>query len=87
MYRSMYYPGFEAGSRGLEADFGAAMTFVLLASSFTMAMSVHAAHAGKRGELGAPLGRFVEERRQGRSEGLSGAGLLNELGDGGLADC
>jgi cytochrome c oxidase subunit 3 len=48
MYRSMYYPGFEAGSRGLEADFGAAMTFVLLASSFTMAMGVHAAHAGKR---------------------------------------
>jgi cytochrome c oxidase subunit 3 len=48
MYRLMYYPGFEAGSRGLEADLGATMTFVLLASSFTMAMSVHAAHAGKR---------------------------------------
>jgi cytochrome c oxidase subunit III len=48
MYRSMYYSGFVAGSHGLEGDFGAAMTFILLASSFTMAMSVHAARAGRR---------------------------------------
>jgi cytochrome c oxidase subunit 3 len=48
LYRSLYYPGFAAGSHGLEGDFGAAMTFILLASSFTMAMSVHAAHEGKR---------------------------------------
>jgi len=51
MYRSLYYPGFAAGSHGLEADLGAAMTFVLLASSFTMAMAVHAARAGHRGTL------------------------------------
>ncbi len=48
VYRALYYSGFEAGSRGLEANFGAIMTFVLLASSFTMAMSVHAAGAGRR---------------------------------------
>jgi cytochrome c oxidase subunit III len=51
MYRSLYYPGFAAGSHGLELDLGAAMTFVLLASSFTMAMAVHAARAGQRGML------------------------------------
>ena len=48
MYRSLYYSGFAAGSHGLEVDLGADMTFVLLASSFTMAMAVHAARAGKR---------------------------------------
>jgi cytochrome c oxidase subunit 3 len=48
LYRSMYYPGFAAGSHGLEGDFGAAMTFILLISSFTMAVSVHAAREGKR---------------------------------------
>jgi len=51
MYRSMYYAGFAAGSHGLEGDFGAAMTFILLTSSFTMAMGVHAAREGKRGLL------------------------------------
>ena len=48
MYRSLYYSGFVAGSHGLEGAFGAIMTFILLASSFTMALSVHAARAGKR---------------------------------------
>ena len=48
IYRSMYYSGFVAGSHGLEGDFGAAMTFILLASSLTMAMSVRAAREGKR---------------------------------------
>lgn len=51
LYRSMYYSGFVAGSHGLEGGFGAAMTFILLASSFTMAMSVHAAREGKRAML------------------------------------
>jgi cytochrome c oxidase subunit 3 len=51
IYRTLYYPGFVAGSHGLEANLGAAMTFVLLASSFTMAMAVHAAREGKRGML------------------------------------
>jgi cytochrome c oxidase subunit 3 len=48
VYRSLYYSGFLAGSHGLEANLGAAMTFVLLASSFTMAMAVHEARKGKR---------------------------------------
>jgi cytochrome c oxidase subunit 3 len=51
IYRSRYYSGFAAGSHGLEGDFGAAMTFILLTSSFTMAMSVHAARQGKRAML------------------------------------
>ena len=51
IYRSMYYPGFVAGSHGLEGSFGAAMTFILLASSFTMAMGVYAAREGKRAML------------------------------------
>jgi cytochrome c oxidase subunit 3 len=51
IYRSMYYSGFVAGSHGLEGGFGAAMTFILLASSFTMFMSVHAAREGKRAML------------------------------------
>ncbi|HLH41563.1 MAG TPA: cytochrome c oxidase subunit 3 [Bryobacteraceae bacterium] len=48
IYRSLYYPGFAAGSHGLNGFFGAMMTFILLTSSFTMAMSVHAARHGKR---------------------------------------
>ena len=51
IYRSLYYSGFAAGSHGLEVNLGAAMMFVLLASSFTMAMAVHAAREGKRGML------------------------------------
>ncbi|HEX6465747.1 MAG TPA: cytochrome c oxidase subunit 3 family protein, partial [Terriglobales bacterium] len=48
IYRSLYYSGFAAGSHGLEGSLGAIMTFILLASSFTMAMAVHAAREGKR---------------------------------------
>jgi cytochrome c oxidase subunit III len=55
LYRSMYYAGFAAGSHGLEAEFGALMTFILLGSSFTMAMAVHAAREGKRTLLVAML--------------------------------
>lgn len=51
IYRSLYYSGFAAGSHGLEGSFGAIMTFILLASSFTMAMAVHAAREGKRAML------------------------------------
>jgi cytochrome c oxidase subunit III len=51
IYRSLYYSGFAAGSHGLEVNLGAAMMFVLLASSFTMAMAVRAAREGKRGML------------------------------------
>jgi cytochrome c oxidase subunit III len=48
IYRSLYFSGFAAGSHGLDGFFGATMTFILLTSSFTMAMSVHAARHGKR---------------------------------------
>ena len=51
IYRSLYYSGFAAGSHVLEVDLGAAMTAVLLASSFTMAMAVHAARQGNRAML------------------------------------
>jgi cytochrome c oxidase subunit III len=59
IYRSLYYTGFAAGSHGLEADFGAIMTFVLLASSFTMALAVHAAREGKRAMLIAFLSATI----------------------------
>lgn len=48
VYRALYYPGFVAGSRLLERDFGAFMTFILLASSFTMALAVRAARTNQR---------------------------------------
>jgi cytochrome c oxidase subunit III len=47
-YRSFYFPAFVSGSHLLERDFGAIMTFILLGSSFTMAMSVHSARVGQR---------------------------------------
>lgn len=46
--RSLHFAGFQAGSHLLERPFGALMTFVLLASSFTMAMSVHFAREGRQ---------------------------------------
>jgi len=54
-YRALYFPGFLAGSRLLERDFGAAMTFILLGSSFTMALSVHAVRTNSRRLLIAML--------------------------------
>ena len=47
-FRALHYTGFDVGSHLLERDFGALMTFVLLTSSFTMAMSVHSARLGHR---------------------------------------
>jgi len=55
VYRSTNYLGFQAGSHLLERSFGAVMTFVLLASSFTMAMGVHAVRTGARKLLIAML--------------------------------
>lgn len=51
IYRSLYLPGFEAGSHALNAKLGAINTFVLLSSSFTMAMAVRSAQIGKRNAL------------------------------------
>lgn len=48
VYRSLHFAGFEVGSHLLERPFGAAMTFILLGSSFTMALSIHAVRTGRR---------------------------------------
>jgi cytochrome c oxidase subunit III len=47
-YRAQYFPGFVSGSHLLERNLGAIMTFVLLGSSFTMALSVHSVRTGRR---------------------------------------
>jgi cytochrome c oxidase subunit III len=51
VYRSLYLPGFEAGSRLLDVRFGATNTAVLILSSLTMALAVHAAQLGHRKTL------------------------------------
>ncbi|MGA8409898.1 MAG: cytochrome c oxidase subunit 3 [Candidatus Acidiferrales bacterium] len=48
IYRSMYLDAFEKGSRLLKVDFGASNTAVLIASSLTMALAIHAAQSGKK---------------------------------------
>jgi cytochrome c oxidase subunit 3 len=48
VYRVLYLPAFETGSRLLDVRFGAANTAVLIASSLTMALAIHAAQTGKR---------------------------------------
>jgi cytochrome c oxidase subunit III len=47
VYRSLHYPAFEIGSHLLKVQFGAINTAVLIFSSLTMAMSIHAAQTGK----------------------------------------
>jgi len=51
VYRNRYLPGFEAGSRLLDVRFGAANTAILILSSLTMALAVHAAQMGRRRTL------------------------------------
>jgi cytochrome c oxidase subunit III len=48
IYRSLYLPGFETGSRMLDVRFGAANTAILIGSSLTMALAIHAAQTAKR---------------------------------------
>jgi cytochrome c oxidase subunit III len=48
IYRSLYFTGFEAGSRLLDVKLGATNTAVLIGSSLTMALAVHSAQTGKR---------------------------------------
>lgn len=55
IYRSLYAPAFHIGSGRLDILSGAAMTLTLVASSFTMALSVHAAENGLRRRLTACL--------------------------------
>ncbi|HMD32785.1 MAG TPA: cytochrome c oxidase subunit 3 family protein [Candidatus Acidoferrales bacterium] len=51
VYRHLYLPGFEAGSRLLDVRFGAANTAVLIGSSLTMALAVRAAQMNRRKAL------------------------------------
>jgi cytochrome c oxidase subunit 3 len=51
IYRSMYLPAFEFGSRLLEIKLGATNTAVLIGSSLTMVLAVHAAQTGRRKAL------------------------------------
>jgi cytochrome c oxidase subunit III len=48
IYRALYLPAFETGSRLLNVNFGAVNTAVLIGSSLTMALAIHAAQAGKK---------------------------------------
>lgn len=51
IYRSIYLPAFEFGSRLLDVKFGTANTAVLICSSLTMVLALHAAQTGKRKAL------------------------------------
>jgi cytochrome c oxidase subunit III len=51
VYRSSYPMAFGEASRRLDIVLGALNTAILLTSSLTMAMAVHAAHSGKRRQL------------------------------------
>jgi cytochrome c oxidase subunit III len=48
IYRALYLPSFETGSRLLNVTLGATNTVVLIGSSLTMALAIHAAQVGKR---------------------------------------
>ncbi len=50
-YRNLYPEAFAAGSHHLDTLLGAINTAVLISSSLTMAMAVHAAQLGKRRQL------------------------------------
>ncbi len=51
IYRHLYYDAFSAGSHHLSWKIGFANTLVLIGSSLTMAMAVHAAALGKKGQI------------------------------------
>jgi len=51
VYRWPYLPGFAEASRHLDIGWGALNTGVLIASSLTMALAVHAAQLGRRKPL------------------------------------
>jgi cytochrome c oxidase subunit 3 len=51
IYRNLYLSGFVAGSHLLDVRFGAANTAVLILSSLTMALAVHAAQLGRQKAL------------------------------------
>ena len=49
IYRNLYYDSFAAGSHHLDVKLGTINTAVLICSSLTMALAVHAAALGRRG--------------------------------------
>lgn len=51
VYRSMYHEAFAAASRHMNFVIGTANTIILITSSLTMALSVHAAQTGNRKRL------------------------------------
>ena len=51
IFRNLHYSAFALGSHHLAVRFGAVNTAVLICSSLTMALAVHAAHTGKRKAL------------------------------------
>ena len=51
VYRSLHFEAFVAGSKSLSYASGTAMTAILILSSLTMALSVHAAQTGKPSAL------------------------------------
>ena len=57
VYRNMYHDAFAAASHHLDLTYGAFNTAVLITSSLTMALAVHAAQLGsKKGTIGFLLG-------------------------------
>ncbi|MGB0036632.1 MAG: cytochrome c oxidase subunit 3 family protein [Candidatus Acidiferrales bacterium] len=48
IYRALFLEAFETGSRLLDIRYGATNTVVLIGSSLTMALAIHAAQTGKR---------------------------------------
>jgi len=55
LHRNLYYPVFEACSHHLDLKLGAFNTAVLICSSLTMALAVHAAAVGKKRQIVAWL--------------------------------
>jgi cytochrome c oxidase subunit 3 len=56
IYRMWYHDGYAAGSNELDLLLGSINTAVLIASSLTVALAVHAAHEGRRRQLLVLLG-------------------------------
>ena len=56
VYRLKYFPAFAAGSNTLDIRWGGINTAILIGSSLTMALAVHAAQTGRRKLLALFLG-------------------------------
>ncbi len=96
VYRYAYYNAFIEGSSHLNVPLGAANTVVLIVSSLTMALAVHAAQRGKKKAMvawlaltivlgGAFLGVKVVEYKDKYDHGLIPGALWNPKHEGGVA--